>query len=194
MKKTMIKVLCMVLILCTILSTFAACKKKPQGSGVSNEETPLVIASEALDGVFNPFFYTSGADGSVVGLTQIGMLTTDKNGNLAYGYGEDCVALDYSVITYGSKEDYDATKSYDNYYTVYTFAIKNGIKFSNGETLSGKDVLFNLYTLLDPSYTGSSTLYSTNIKGLKAYRARSTADMNYFNSIDISMVVVDGLG
>ena len=173
MKKTIIKVLCMVLILCTVLSTFAACKKKPQSSGVSNEDTPLVIASEALDGVFNPFFYTSGADGSVVGLTQIGMLTTDKNGNLAYGYGEDCVALDYSMITYGSKEEYEASKNYDNYYTVYTFAIKNGIKFSNGATLSGKDVLFNLYTLLDPSYTGSSTLYSTNIKGLKAYRAQT---------------------
>lgn len=177
MKKTMMKVLCMVLVLCTVLSALASCnKRKPQDgsdSSLSNEDTPLVIASEALDGVFNPFFYTSGADGSVVGLTQIGMLSTDKNGNLVCGYGEDCVTLDFSVITFGSEEDYKASNDYNDYYTKYTFAIKNGIKFSNGVTLTGADVLFNLYTLLDPSYTGSSTLYSTNIKGLKAYRAQT---------------------
>lgn len=178
MKKTLIKVLCMVLVLCTVLSALAACKKKPQDDGnstskVSNEETPFVIASEALDGVFNPFFYTSGADGSVIGLTQIGMLSTDKNGKLVCGYGEDCVALDFSVITYGSEEQYKISNDYNDYYTKYTFAIKNGIKFSNGAALTGADVLFNLYTLLDPSYTGSSTLYSTNIKGLKAYRAQT---------------------
>ncbi len=177
MKKTMIKVLSMVLVLCTVLSAFASCnKKKPHDdskNAISNEDTPLVIASEALDGVFNPFFYTSGADGSVIGLTQIGMLNTDKNGNLVCGYGEDCVALDYSVITFGSEEQYKISGDYNDYYTKYTFALKNGIKFSNGASLTGADVLFNLYTLLDPSYTGSSTLYSTNIKGLKAYRAQT---------------------
>ena len=172
MKKTLLRVLCMVLVVCAVLPLATACKKKKK-SGYSNDETPLVLASEALDGVFNPFFYTSGADGSVVALTQIGMLNTDQNGKLACGKEQDCVALDYSVITYGSKEAFDSTQDYNDYYTEYTFAIKNGIKFSNGETLSGKDVLFNLYTLLDPSYTGSSTLYSVNIKGLKAYRAQT---------------------
>ena len=173
MKKTLIKVLCLVLVVCAVLPIVTSCKKKKKNAGYSNEETPLVLASEALDGVFNPFFYTSGADGSVVSLTQIGMLNTDKNGKLSCGKDEDCVALNYSVVTYGSKEAYEISQNYDDYYTEYSFAIKNGIKFSNGETLSGKDVLFNLYTLLDPSYTGSSTLYSVNIKGLKAYRAQT---------------------
>lgn len=171
MKKTLLRVLCAVLVVCALLPLATACKKKK--GNYSNEETPLVLASEALDGVFNPFFYTSGADGSVVSLTQIGMLNTDQNGKLACGWDEDCVTLAYTVVTHGSKEQYDASQNYDDYYTEYSFAIKNGIKFSNGETLSGKDVLFNLYTLLDPSYTGSSTLYSVNIKGLKAYRAQT---------------------
>lgn len=171
MKKTLLRVLCMVLIVCALLPLATACKKKK--NTYSNNETPLVLASEALDGVFNPFFYTSGADGSIVALTQIGMLNTDAKGELACGKNEDCVTLAYSIVTYGSKEQYDITQNYDDYYTEYTFAIKNGIKFSNGDTLTGKDVLFNLYTLLDPSYTGSSTLYSVNIKGLKAYRAQT---------------------
>ena len=38
------------------------------------------------------------------------------------------------------------------------------------------DVLFNLYVYLDPVYTGSSTMYSTDIKGLKAYRTQSFVD------------------
>ena len=188
MKKFLFKALCMTLVLAMALPLFVACNNDPDaptpsGNTVSNENTPFVIASEALDGVFNPFFYTSGADGSIVGLTQIGMLTTDKDGKLACGYGTDSVALDYSIVTHGTKADYEETNSYDNYYTVYTFAIKNGIKFSNGATLTGKDVLFNLYTLLDPSYTGSSTLYSTNIKGLKAYRAQ-TYDENEQGEMD----------
>lgn len=162
----------MTMVVCALLPLVTACGCK-RNNTYSNEETPLVLASEALDGVFNPFFYTSGADGSIVALTQIGMLNTDKNGQLACGMDQDCVTLKFSVVTHGSKEQYDISQNYDDYYTEYSFAIKNGIKFSNGETLTGKDVLFNLYTLLDPSYTGSSTLYSVNIKGLKAYRAQT---------------------
>ncbi|MBQ8684917.1 MAG: hypothetical protein IJ514_01950, partial [Clostridia bacterium] len=44
------------------------------------------------------------------------------------------------------------------------------IKFSDGVDLTIKDVLFNLYVYLDPMYMGSSTIYSTKIQGLQAYR------------------------
>jgi peptide/nickel transport system substrate-binding protein len=101
------------------------------------------------------------------------MLSTDKNGNIVSGYDYDCAALAYSVVTHGSQEAYNLSNDYADYYTEYYFALKNGVKFSNGATLSIQDVLFNLYTLLDPSYTGSSTLYSVNIQGLKAYRAQT---------------------
>lgn len=195
-KKKFLKILSLLLAICTILPMAFACKKDGTGdsetggngdgstpSGISNENTPLAIASEALDGVFNPFYYTSGADGNVIGLTQIGMLTTDKNGNITCGKDTDSVALNYSYITTGTAADYENSGNYDNYYTEYYFAIKNGIKFSNGETLTMKDVLFNLYVLLDPIYTGSSTLYSTNIRGLGAYRAQ-TADENQQKEMD----------
>ena len=196
-KKKFLKILCLLLVVFTILPMAAACKNEGNGtetgtgngdnsnrpSGISNENTPFAMASEALDGVFNPFYYTSGADGSVIGLTQIGMLTTDKDGNITCGKDTDSVALKYSYITTGTSADYENSGNYDNYYTEYYFAIKNGIKFSNGETLSIKDVLFNLYVLLDPIYTGSSTLYSTNIRGLGAYRAQ-TADENQQKEMD----------
>ena len=39
-----------------------------------------------------------------------------------------------------------------------------------------KDVLFNLYVYLDPAYTGSSTIYSTDIVGLKEYRTQESRE------------------
>ena len=35
-----------------------------------NDTTPLVLSTQELDGVFNPFFSTAGADSSVIGMTQ----------------------------------------------------------------------------------------------------------------------------
>ena len=160
--------LCLVMCLSSV-ATLASCQNGGKGG---NNTTPsaLVIASEALDGVFNPFFSTTGADGSVVGMTQIGMLTTGYEekpdgsfqATVAYGDNED-------VVTKDLKETYNSSNST----TTYTFIIKNGIKFSDGKPLTIGDVLFNMYVYLDPVYTGSSTMYSTDILGLANYRTQS---------------------
>ncbi len=55
----------------------------------------------------------------------------------------------------------------------YTFVLKNGIQFSDGQPLTMEDVLFNYYVYLDPVYTGSNTLYSTDIVGLSEYRTQT---------------------
>lgn len=151
-------------------------------SGVDREKTPLTIASEALDGVFNPFFYTAGADGEIVGQTQIGMLSGDENGRPIAGKDEPCVALDYSVVTTGTPADVNGD-DYSKYYTDYYFAVKDDIKFSDGTPLTIKDVLFNMYMYLDPAYTGSSTMYSVKIRGLATYRTQ-TSDVNQQEGFD----------
>lgn len=145
---------------------FTACSK------ISNESTPLTLSSNPLDGVFNPFFYTSGDDGEVVGYTQVGLLSGDNNGKPVAGKDEMSVALDYSVVQTGSRDNMANDDDYSNFYTDYYFAIKNGLKFSDGHDLTIKDVLFNLYMYLDPAYTGSSTMYSVDIQGLAAYRTQ----------------------
>ncbi len=129
----------------------------------NNEEDPLVFSTLEVDKVFNPFFSTSGTDSNVVGMTQISMLGNDKNGGVVYGDNEAVVAKDLQIVTTGSG---------DNEETTYFFVLKNNVKFSNGSALTIKDVLFNLYVYLDPAYTGSSTIYSTDIKGLQAYRTQ----------------------
>lgn len=125
------------------------------------EIRPVIFATEALDGNFNPFFATSATDSEIAAMTQIGMLTTDDKGNVTCGEDEPTVALDW-----------EKKEAVDQSYTDYSFIIKNGIKFSDGVDLTIKDVLFNLYVYLDPSYMGSATIYSTDIVGLKKYRAQ----------------------
>ncbi len=158
MKKRLISlILCLVLCVGT-LATLSGCGKK------SEKADAFVIMVDQLDGLFNPFFSTSASDGTIVSMTQIGMLSSKYvNGEVevAYGDNEAVVVKDYDVVENG-----DGT-------TTYTFVLKNGIKFSDGHPLTMEDVLFNFYVYLDPVYTGSSTLYSTDILGLSEYRTQT---------------------
>lgn len=144
------------------------------GCGGGGKKDSIVIMTEELSGLFNPFYATSGADMEVVGLTQIGMLTTKYKEKINPVTGEDegeaetVAGKDYETVAL----DYEIDKADDNSQTVYRFVIKNDLKFSDGEPLTMNDVLFNMYEYLDPVYTGSSTMYSIKIKGLKDYRTQ----------------------
>ena len=97
-------------------------------------------------------------------MTQIGMLGSKyENGDVQVAYGDN-----EAVVT----KDYDIVENDDGTVT-YTFVLKNGIKFSDGHPLTMEDVLFNFYVYLDPVYTGSNTLYSTDILGLSEYRTQT---------------------
>ena len=108
-----------------VLPVAAACEDETDtgsGSGSGNEQTydpetrPLVMSLGTPDGVFNPFFSTSAYDGTVVGMTQISMLSADKNGVVTYGDNEPVVVKDY-------QETYDSVADE----TTYKFILKNGI-------------------------------------------------------------------
>ncbi len=152
------------LVLCAALCV-GMCAVMP-GCGGGGKTDAFVIMSEQLDGLFNPFFYTSAPDGTIVAMTQIGMLGSKYvNGEVQVAYGED-----EAVVV----KDYDIVENDDDTVT-YNFVLKNGIKFSDGQPLTMEDVLFNYYVYLDPVYTGSNTLYSTDIVGLSEYRTQTVS-------------------
>lgn len=157
------KVVLIVLMLALCVSMLAACNDKDGGKVYDNENDPIVFSTQEVDKVFSPFFATTGPDNSVVGMTQLSMLTNDKDGKVVYGENEAVVTLDLQEPTDGN----------ENGTNTYYFVLKNNIRFSNGSYLTIKDVLFNYYVYLDPAYTGSSTIYSTDIVGLKAYRTQT---------------------
>lgn len=152
------------LILCVVLSVgslglLSGC------NGNAKKVDAFVIMIDQPDGLFNPFFSTSASDGTVVSMTQIGMLSSKYvNGDVQVAFGDD-----EAVVV----KDFDIVEN-ENDTTTYTFVLKNGILFSDGEPLTMEDVLFNFYVYLDPVYTGSSTLYSTDILGLSEYRTQTS--------------------
>ena len=177
MKKRIISLILCIAMCMSVVGVFAACGDKEETPGTtpnnpSNQngatlpanKDAFVIMSEELDGLFNPFYSTTGADSTIVSMTQIGMLSSKYvNGKVEVAYGED-----EAVVT----KDYMSTYDEVAKTTTYTFVLKNGIKYSDGEALTMEDVLFNLYVYLDPVYAGSATLYSTKIQGLTAYRTQ----------------------
>ncbi len=160
-KRRIIAMILSVVLCLGCLLSFAGC-----GEETNTRPDALVIMTEELDGLFNPFYSTTANDATIVGMTQVAMLSTklDGNGDVveAFGDGEAVVTKDYAM-------SYD--ESTDK--TTYTFVLKNNLKFSDGKPLTMNDVLFNFYVYLDPVYTGSSTMYSTDIVGLQAYRTQS---------------------
>lgn len=150
-------------VICAFATTSCkSCKEDEDNTKYyDNENDALVFSSQAVDKVFNPFFSTTGPDSNVVGMTQIGMIGNDSKGNPVYGDSESVVTKDLEIATEA-----------DGSYTTYKFVLKNNVRFSNGSYLTIKDVLFNLYVYLDPVYTGSSTIYSTEIVGLQEYRTQ----------------------
>ncbi len=162
------------LILCFALCLTAAASLT--GCGAEKADA-FVIMTEQLDGLFNPFFSTSAADSTIVGMTQIGMLSSNfVNGEVEVAYGDD-----QPVVV----KDYDITENADGTVT-YRFVLKNGILYSDGHPLTMEDVLFNYYVYLDPVYTGSNTLYSTDILGLSEYRTQTVGSSSGDNDDLIS--------
>mgnify|MGYP002508472580 CR=1 FL=1 len=89
------KLLCVLLCLLMCVSMLAGCGGKKGG-----KPDALVVMLEQPDGLFNPFFYTAANDGTVVSMTQIGMLTTGyENGEVivACGDKEAVVVKDYAI-------------------------------------------------------------------------------------------------
>lgn len=150
----------------------------------NNEDDPLRFTTLEVDKVFNPFFSTSATDSNVIGMTQLSMLTNDAAGNPAYGDNEACIVKDMEVITTGTTQDVDLK-------TEYRFVLKNNVKFSDGSPLTMKDVLFNFYVYLDNAYTGSSTIYSTDIVGLKEYRTQAADEKEQDAFMDQFKVIAE---
>lgn len=177
------------------LGVLSGCNNNPGDDGknpgdgevyvpTQEEQTvPVVFGIDGADGVFSPFFSTASYDSEITGLTQLGMLTSKEN-NYVYGDDEACITKDLD-ISYLDANQSEMKTSDGASYTRYDFLIKKGIKFSDGVELTIDDVLFNLYVYLDPSYTGSSTMYSTDIVGLSAYRTQQAdADDNASDFIE----------
>ncbi|MDO4522792.1 MAG: ABC transporter substrate-binding protein [Eubacteriales bacterium] len=137
------------------------------------EDTPLVVAEDDFSEKFSPFFAQSVPDQRVAEFTGLYLLGNDRAGEIIMNgiEGED---KEYNGTTYHYDGLSDVTvEEAEDGSVSYDFKLREDVKFADGETLDADDVIFSMYTLVDPSYDGPSSLYALPIEGLEEYRSGS---------------------
>lgn len=134
-------------------------------------EKTLVASDNHYEGKFSPFFVQSAEDQHIVDLTQIGLVNPDRVGALVEkGIEGETRSYNGTDYTYNGPADMEVTENEDG--TVYyDFTLRDDLVFSDGTPIDIDDVIFSMYVLSDPTYDGSSTLYSQPILGMEEYRS-----------------------
>ena len=140
----------------------------------SSSDGTLVLADTGFEGKFSPFFAASSADQHVIDLTNIALLGADRKGEMVLkgieGETREYNGTDY---TYYGPADCEITENADGTVT-YAINMRDDLVFSDGTPITIDDVIFTMYVYMDPTYDGSTTLYSMPIAGLADYRSSMT--------------------
>lgn len=196
--KKFTKLLALLLALVMVLSVMAGCAKQetPTDTPATDEpatDTPateepteepeapaeepaatndtLVVGYQPFSQKFTPFFADTSYDQDVVSMVSMVLLGTDREGNIVYkGIEGETIPYNGTDYLYTGIADLDVVENADG--TVnYNFVMRDDIKFSDGTPMTIDDVIFTMYVLSDPTYTGSSTFYAQPIVGMEEYRS-----------------------
>ena len=197
--KNLTKLLALLLALVMVLSVMAGCAKQeeaPAEEPAKTEQEPateepaaeepaaeepaaeepakadtLVVGYSLFSQKFTPFFADTAYDQDVAGMTQLALLGTDREGNVVMnGIEGETRTYNGTDYLYTGIADLVITENDDG--TVdYDFTMRDDIVFSDGTPMTADDVIFTLYVLSDPTYTGSSTFYAQPIVGMEEYRS-----------------------
>lgn len=134
-------------------------------------DTLVASVEQGLEGKFSPYFSLSANDTTIDEMTLVYTLEVDRVGNpILKGIEGETRSYNGTDYTYYTASDIEITENADG--TVYyDMTIRDDIKFTDGTTADIDDVIFGMYVLLDPTYDGNATLYSTSIEGIDAYRS-----------------------
>ena len=143
---------------------------KPAADNATAEAGTLVLSASGFENKFSPFFAASADDQDVANFTQLYMMYVDRVSNpVLNGIEGETRSYNGTDYTYTGPADIVVTENEDG--TVfYDITMRDDLVFSDGTPIDIDDYIFSLYVLLDPSYDGSSTLYSRPILGLEEYR------------------------
>ena len=101
-------------------------------SATSNEQILTVGLSSEMNGTFSPMYYQTTNDSYVVDLVYQGLLKYNSKGNLVCDLAKEMPTISSDGLT-------------------MTFKLKKGIKFSNGNKLTSKDVKTTFSVMADPT-------------------------------------------
>lgn len=181
--KNVKRILAVALGVALCVSALAGCKPKTptpdDNNTVVQNTTPIVVGYSNFSSKFSPFFAETAYDQDAMAMTQVSLLTGDREGAIVLnGIEGETIPYNGKDYTYKGIADCKITVNEDG--TVYyDFTLRTDVKFSDGEPLTVDDVIFSMYVLSDPTYDGSSTLFAVPIKGMKEYRSDMTTLSTY---------------
>ena len=170
MKRTLALILSLVM----CLGLLAGCGDKKTDDQTKDDTTPLVVGYAPFNEKFSPFFSESEYDQDVWVMTSLGLLNSDRQGQIIMkGIEGETHAYNGTDYTYYGPADCEIVENADG--TVdHNFTMRDDIVFADGEKVTIDDVIFSMYVLCDPTYDGNSTLYAVPIQGMAAYRSGMT--------------------
>ncbi len=157
-----------------------------QGKGEGQSDKPLVIGCGKLNKKFNPFTAKSEDDKQAVSLTQLYLVSSDRQGQVIYkGIDGEVKTYNGNNYTYYGPADIDVKYNKRKDETRYTISLRDDLRFSDGEQITIDDVVFTMYVLCDKDYKGSYKLGKQNIKGLLKYqKSKKTKRISGIKRID----------
>lgn len=143
------------------------------------KQSTLTVAT-VYDQVQNlsPFFNSTSYEKDIVNLTQVNLITMDRQGMVV----ENAIAgetrpFNGSSYTYTGPADVEIEINVTTENTLYTFTLRPGLQFADGLSVSADDLIFTLYTFLDPAYDGSNGVANLPILGLQDYQTQTTPEI-----------------
>jgi len=124
----------------------------------------LTVATSSLDGKFNSIMYDNEYDGWVSDLVFDGLISNDFEGNPVVSAAKDWEVSEDKLT--------------------YTFYLKEGMTFHDGEPVTANDVAFTYYAISDPDYDGPRGYAVSDIEGVEAYRNGESDTISGINVID----------
>jgi len=175
LRKLLVCVLAMTMVLS--LGAFASMAEPAEGDAApavesaAADENTLVVGYSYFNSKFSPFFAETAYDQDVNRMTQMPLKVADRMGAPVYqGIEGETINYNGTDYTYYGPADVTVTENEDG--TVYyDIKLRDDLVFSDGEPITIDDVIFNMYVLSDPTYDGSSVLFSKPIQGMEEYRS-----------------------
>ncbi|MGB9812357.1 MAG: ABC transporter substrate-binding protein [Thermovenabulum sp.] len=166
------KIFAIILIAALAISLFAGCGTKNQGQQPSQQQTQNIAQ------VLNDYFTEDPNGFDVQESTTLSMYTMAR---LLYStlvrYKGETLELEPELLAKMPEVSEDGK--------VYTFELKRGIKFHDGQTeLKSDDVKFTIERMLDPNGKGASTWLFEPILGAKAFMEGKSNSLEGFKKID----------
>ncbi len=182
MKKSLfVKIAAIILCLCV----FASCTGNNLPANTTptnlNENHILYVGTKIQDDNTNPLFTSN----ELTDAMNVPLVMLNEKGEVVCGAQYPTIAYDMTVKFVNS--DGEAHSEYtDGDSTIYTFILKNNIRFSDTSLITADDVMFTLYTLSDPLYDGVHSFNALPIEGLEEYQTQTDSDGEEAEILSIS--------